>query len=368
MLRRIGFLISLGFGLAWMAYAQTARQAWLGHVARPGSSPVPLRVRALGNSTMARTAARELDTGLHALYASPSSLGTDAIEGETVVGTVSEIRAAFSSLQVPDLKADGYWMLESSVNGKALLVIAGGDERGALYGVFALLRRLANQNSAPTSPVIAAPAMPIRWVDEWDNADGSIERGYAGRSIFFEGGKVRDDLAPVAEYARLLASVGINGCNVNNVNNAAAFLEPEMLKGLARVADSMRPWGVRLALSVDIASPQKIGGLATYDPLDPAVKSVVGREGRGDLQAHSRLRRIHGQGGFRRPAGAGELWAHACRCGQPAGRRTRAARRRGALPRLCLQPSPRLEAIPRPIARARRMTSFIRSTASLPRM
>ena len=117
------------------------------------------------------------------------------------------------------------------------------------------------------------PAMAIRWVDEWDNADGSIERGYAGRSIFFDGGKVREDLAPVAEYARLLASVGINGCNVNNVNNAAPFLTSEMIGGLARVADTMRPWGVRLAMSVDIASPQKIGGLSTYDPADPAVKA-----------------------------------------------------------------------------------------------
>ena len=115
--------------------------------------------------------------------------------------------------------------------------------------------------------------MPIRWVDEWDNPDGTIERGYAGRSIFFEGGNVREDLAPVAEYARLLASVGINGCNVNNVNAAPQLLDSDHLKQLARIADAMRPWGVRLALSVDFASPQKIGGLPTFDPLDPAVKA-----------------------------------------------------------------------------------------------
>ncbi len=77
----------------------------------------------------------------------------------------------------------------------------------------------------------------------------------------------------MGEYARLLASVGINGCNVNNVNGAAPFLEPDMIKGLARIADAMRPWGVHLAMSVDIASPQKIGGLNTFDPLDPAVKA-----------------------------------------------------------------------------------------------
>jgi alpha-glucuronidase len=135
------------------------------------------------------------------------------------------------------------------------------------------LRNLAQGADMSRKNVREGPAMPIRWVDEWDNADGSIERGYAGRSIFFDAGHVRDDLAPVAEYARLLASVGINGCNLNNVNNAAAFLTPQMLEGIARIAESMRPYGVRVSLSVDIASPQKIGGLATYDPLDPAVKA-----------------------------------------------------------------------------------------------
>jgi alpha-glucuronidase len=154
-------------------------------------------------------------------------------------------------------------------------VIAGADPRGALYGTFAFLRypTTAIGKRYKNGQMRSEPAMPIRWVDQWDNADGSIERGYAGRSIFFEGGKVRDDLSSVAEYARLLASIGINGCNVNNVNNAAPFLDPQMLQGLARIADTMRPWGVRLAISVDIASPQKIGGLATYDPLDPTVKA-----------------------------------------------------------------------------------------------
>ena len=67
--------------------------------------------------------------------------------------------------------------------------------------------------------------MPIRWVDQWDNPDGSITRGYGGRSIFFDGGNVREDLTQVSEYARLLASVGINGCDINNVNAAPELLD-----------------------------------------------------------------------------------------------------------------------------------------------
>ena len=102
---------------------------------------------------------------------------------------------------------------------------------------------------------------------------GWIDRAWVrGAQHLFSGGEVRADLAPVREYARLLASVGINAVNVNNVNNAAPFLDDKMIAGLKRIADAMRPFGVRLALSVDFASPQKIGGLKSYDPLDASVQ------------------------------------------------------------------------------------------------
>jgi alpha-glucuronidase len=197
------------------------------------------------------------------------------------LGTVDEIRHAFPDLPVPsDLQPDAYWLSWIGSTGdlkgsekSTKLIIAGANERGVLYGAFALLRAVATGQAVYGIDSRSHPAFPIRWVDEWDNPDGSIERGYAGRSIFFEGGSVREDLAPVAEYARLLASVGINGCNVNNVNAAPQLLDAEHLKQLARIADAMRPWGVHLAMSVDIASPQKIGGLATFDPLDAPVRA-----------------------------------------------------------------------------------------------
>ncbi len=116
-----------------------------------------------------------------------------------------------------------------------------------------------------------APYAPIRWVNEWNNIDGSIERGYGGRSIFWEGGHIREDLSRVSEYGRLLASLGINGISINNVNANPLVLSPEFVPQVARVADVLRPWGVRLALAIDFGSPQSLGKLPTYDPLDPAV-------------------------------------------------------------------------------------------------
>ncbi len=261
------------------ARAQTADQAWLRY-APDGSRAIPLEVRALGSSAEEQAAVAEIHRGFAACCVHLGISGlTDRTKeqyGQTILGTVSEVRQAFPDLPVPrDLKPQGYWLYLNATPDGHRLVIAGADPAAVVYGTFALLRLPATlaRIDPVTHSLRSEPAMPLRWVDEWDNADGSIERGYAGRSLFFEAGKVRNDLAPVAEYARLLASVGINGCNLNNVNNAAPFLAPDMLRGIARIADTMRPWGIHVALSVDIASPQKIGGLPTYDPLDPAVKA-----------------------------------------------------------------------------------------------
>jgi alpha-glucuronidase len=275
---RSGFAgAALGMGLivsGLPAAAQTADQAWLRSSASQGTATLPLEVRALGNGALEQSAARELQRGIGGTAKRPASGQGSTSEGEIIVGTAEEVRKALPNLPIPgDLEPEGYWLGSTGSEAHLRLVVAGAEERGTLYGAFALLRLLHTEEDLAHLNLREHPALPVRWADEWDNADGSIERGYAGRSIFFEDGKVRDDLAPVAEYARLLASVGVNGCNVNNVNNAAPFLTPTMLRGLARVASAMRPWGVRLALSVDIASPQKIGGLSTFDPLDPAVQA-----------------------------------------------------------------------------------------------
>jgi alpha-glucuronidase len=250
--------------------AQTAAQAWLKYrpIGRPLS--VPTRVSTLGQSVLEQTAAIELRRGLLSL-----SGGAPLEDGPNIIllGTVQEMRAHDSKSTLPSLEPDEFFISARRGDLVREIDIVGGSDRAILYGAFALLRNLAEGTDMSKANLRERPAMSVRWVDEWDNADGSIERGYAGRSIFFDAGHVRDDLAPVAEYARLLASIGINGCNLNNVNGSSPFLTSEMVQGVARIAEAMRPYGVRVGLSVDVASPQKIGGLATYDPDDPAVKS-----------------------------------------------------------------------------------------------
>jgi alpha-glucuronidase len=276
--KKIDFLAALIFAVfvfstGLTAHSQTADQAWLDRTLWRGSQPIRFPVRSLGGDPLERMAANELRKGINSLYGI-SAASEDDSANQIALGTVAEVRKAYPQAGAPvHLAADSFWISTSHPRHGTLIVVAGGDGRGVLYGAFALLRVLAETNAIPKTPIRESPAMPIRWVDEWDNANGTVERGYAGRSIFFDNGKVRDDLSAASEYARLLASVGINGCNVNNVNGAAPFLTSDWLKGLARVADAMRPWGVRLSMSVDIASPQKIGGLKTFDPLDPQVKA-----------------------------------------------------------------------------------------------
>ena len=273
---------------ATAAGAQMTGEAWLKYSRLPQGAHVPAHVVPLGNGKAEQSAANELVRGLRGL-GGEASLEHAQGPYTIVLGTSAEmqkLRHVDGRIAIHnDLKQSAEWRAASAwapiqqefaiehdgKPGSDLIFLSAPTEQGLLYGAFALLRTYATGHDIPAEGIHETPVLAVRWTDEWDNADGSIERGYAGRSIFFDAGHVREDLGQAGEYARLLASVGINGCNLNNVNNAAVFLQPEMLKGIARIADTMRPWGVRVALSVDIASPQKIGGLATYDPLDPAV-------------------------------------------------------------------------------------------------
>ena len=110
-----------------------------------------------------------------------------------------------------------------------------------------------------------ATANKVRMINHWDNIDGTVERGYAGKSIFFADGQVTQDLHRVTDYARLLASVGVNAVSLNNVNvtrASARLLTPEHLPRLARLAEVFRRYGIKLFISISFASPMVLSGCA----------------------------------------------------------------------------------------------------------
>ena len=152
--------------------------------------------------------------------------------------------------------------------------IQANTELGVLYGVYELLRR--QQTGMPLAEEICNPSYERRLLNHWDNRDGSIERGYAGKSIFWRAGDdsllvTEKDKVIWQEYARANASIGINGAALNNVNASPLILTPAYLERVKAIADVFRPYGVRVYLSIKFSSPSMIGGLSTSDPLDKDV-------------------------------------------------------------------------------------------------
>ena len=256
----------------WLRYAPLAGGAASGACSQLPTEVVVAKGSVGPDATIVRNAGQELSRGLTSMCGHAVSFRDAPPNGNALlVGTVGDIEAMLTGwrpAQVPG--REGYTVAETSAHGHRYVVVAGADARGTLYGAFALLSQVGQGRGIPLNQT-QTPADAVRWVNQWDNLDGSIERGYAGRSIFFDGGHVRADLSRAGEYARLLASVGINGCTINNVNASPQMLSPEMIAEVARIADAFRPWGVRMSMSIDFSSPQAVGGLPTFDPLDPAV-------------------------------------------------------------------------------------------------
>jgi alpha-glucuronidase len=261
------------------ASAETGQAAWLRYgsldaaAAQRVQREIPRSIVTFESAAPIQKAQDELVAGLRGMAAVDLTAAERLPPGGAIVaGTLTRIRQASPDL-LPEatLQPDGFWLKTATAQGVRHLVIAGESDRAVLYGTFALLRKIAMGESVATIDEQDAPYAPLRWVNEWNNIDGSIERGYGGRSIFWDGGHIREDLSRVNEYGRLLASIGINGISINNVNANPLVLSSQFVPEIARVADTLRPWGLRVALAIDFGSPQSLGKLPTYDPLDPTV-------------------------------------------------------------------------------------------------
>ncbi len=165
------------------------------------------------------------------------------------------------------LGKEGYTIRTSE--GKTVLEAA--TEQGLLYATYHLLRLQAEGADCTRLDIQEKPAFDIRVLNHWDNLDGTIERGYAGRSLW-KWEELTDSVsARYREYARANASVGINGTVLNNVNASPEILSADYLQKVRKLADVFRPYGIKVYLSVNFASPMKLGGLSTADPLNEEV-------------------------------------------------------------------------------------------------
>lgn len=228
-----------------------------------------------GNSPVLKVASDELRNGLSGLLGKDIPLLKSAkIQGAVIAGTPDNSAVVASlglSEKLKSLNEEGFIILSTKYKKKNVTVIAARTDAGVLYGAFNLLRIIQLQQPAEKLSVSSSPKTKVRVLNHWDNLDGSIERGYAGKSLW-EWQNLPDKISPrYADYARANASIGINSTVLTNVNANALILTPEYLRKVAALADVFRPYNIKVYLTARFSAPVEIGKLKTADPLDPEV-------------------------------------------------------------------------------------------------
>ncbi len=278
---RDGYELWLGYRPVQPAEHLVAYRELLREIAVPGDSPTLAAVRA------------ELQRGLTGLLDRPVDVGRGRLRHAGLLAgtrqTSSQIAAFDWDEQIAAQGPEGCLIRSvvgdvSPVDGEPAIVIAAQSELGVLYGCFHFLRLLQTHQPLAGLAVAERPRIQLRLLDHWDNLDGSIERGYAGKSLW-KWEELPGTLDPrYRDYARACASIGINGAVLNNVSADPRILRADYLEKVAALADVLRPYGIKVYLSVNFVSPLQpsgasdrlrgeggIGSLNTADPLDPDV-------------------------------------------------------------------------------------------------
>ncbi|HEV7891999.1 MAG TPA: alpha-glucuronidase family glycosyl hydrolase [Pyrinomonadaceae bacterium] len=281
---RTGGLICLAFALQLLAGAKAVAEdgyrLWLRYDPLPATVIKDYRARVnsvvvQGQSPTLDAIRAELVQGCTGLLGNSVPLAEKVErDGAVVVGTPSSsplIDGLGWGQQLAALGPEGFRIRSVKLGGRAVTVIASRGEAGALYGAFHLLRLIQTQQPISNLDVSQKPRLQIRVLDHWDNLDRSVERGYAGRSLWDWEALPQKVDPRLVDYARANASVGINGSVLNNVNANSKSLSAEYLQKTKAIADAFRPYGVRVYLSARFSSPIELDGLKTADPLDPEV-------------------------------------------------------------------------------------------------
>src|SRR5436190_9618659 len=269
-------LLVLTFALPLALQAEDGYRLWLRYdlianvQLRNSYKQVTLRWKVDGNSPTLSAARKELKTGINGL------LGIDNDEvannftllvGNSGSPLVTQLKLSIK----PPANEEGFVITSVTKGTQRIVVITGNTDIGVLYGVFHFLRLLQTGHDLSKVSISTAPSIKLRMLNHWDNLDRTVERGYAGNSIW-DWHKLPDYKDPrYTDYARANASIGINGTAVTNVNANALVLTPAYLLKVAAIADILRPYGIKVYLTARFSAPIEIGKLKTADPLDPEV-------------------------------------------------------------------------------------------------
>lgn len=228
-----------------------------------------------GSSPTIRIAREELSNGLSAMLLKKIVPANTATSGTSIIAaTYTSAILANTGIKNFDQQTgeEGFIILSKTVNGKKTIIISGQSDKSILYGVFHFLRLIQTQQSINNLQVVSAPKVKLRMLNHWDNMNRTVERGYAGFSLW-NWHTLPGYIDPrYKDYARANASIGINGTVLTNVNANATILTKNYLEKVKALADVFRPYGIKVYLTARFSAPIEIGGLKTADPLDDKVR------------------------------------------------------------------------------------------------
>lgn len=229
----------------------------------------------LGNSETIKIAEKEIKTGFSDMLGNILEVKSD-IKGENnlIVGSESNLNIELKNELKSDfdkINEEGFIIKSISFKNKKQIIITGKNDVAVLYGVFNFLRILQTDKSVKNLNIVDSPKTNIRILNHWDNLDRTVERGYAGFSLW-NWQKLPDFIDQrYIDYARANASIGINGTVLTNVNANALILTPQYLEKVEALANVFRPYGIKVYLTARFSAPIEIGNLKTADPKDPEV-------------------------------------------------------------------------------------------------
>lgn len=228
-----------------------------------------------GDSPVLSAAAKELQLGLNGLLGINVTTVSSVKKNGIILAGTPQGSPVISSLKLEDklkrIGNEGYIIVSARYKHKKIIVIAANKDAGVLYGTFHFLRLMQTHKSLSDLSIESSPKTKIRILNHWDNLNRSVERGYAGLSLW-DWKSLPDSLDPrYTDYARANASIGINATALTNVNANALILTPDYLVKVAALANVFRPYGIKVYLTARFSAPVEIGKLKTADPLDPEV-------------------------------------------------------------------------------------------------
>ncbi|WP_373438194.1 alpha-glucuronidase family glycosyl hydrolase [Sphingobium sp. Z007] len=260
--------------LAPVAQAEDGYDLWLRYAAAdPARTPLlaahATAIVTAGTSPTLSIATQELQRGVAGMTGISPTISATMQPGALWLATPASTPAL--PVKTDGLGGEGYAIRSTMMDGKAVTLIAANSDNGLLHGAYHWLRLAQSGESLDKLDIRSAPKIGLRLLNHWDNLNGTVERGYAGQSIW-DWWRLPDWKGPrYTDYARANASIGINGTVLNNVNAKADSLTAPYIAKAAALADVFRPYGIKVYLSVKWTAPMELDGLKTADPLDPAV-------------------------------------------------------------------------------------------------